>query len=145
MTDPATQHDGQIPASYLDILQRESIGHLTTLDPDGWPQTTPVWTDHDGQEAVLVNTLRGRRKERNIARDPRVTISVPDPDNPYRYLAVRGRATMTESGAREHIDELARAYLDVDVYPHHDEEAASRVIVRIPASDVITRGRSEDR
>ena len=94
---------------------------------------------------MLANTLTGRRKERNLRRDPRTMVSIVDPENPYRYLAVRGRAELIEEGAANHIDELARKYLDADEYPHHDEEEGSRVILRIPADHVIARGRSADR
>ncbi|AEH37230.1 PPOX class F420-dependent oxidoreductase [Halopiger xanaduensis] len=134
-------HSGRIPDPYLDILETESFGHVATLGSDGHPHSSPVWVDHDDGEAVLFNTLRGRTKERNIRSDSRVSISVVDPDDPYRYVSVRGRAELTEEGADEHIDELARQYLDVEEYPHHDEEDESRVIVRIPAEHVVTRGR----
>lgn len=126
-----------IPESVLDIPGKRAIGHLTTIDPDGWPQTTPVWVDHDGADAILVNTATGRRKERNLKRDPRATISMVDPDDPYRYLSVGGKVTMRQDGAVEHIDALAAKYLGVDEYPHHDEETGERVIVRIPATRVI--------
>lgn len=143
MTDAAETETGTIPDSYLDVLEKESFGHVATLESDGAPQTSPVWVDHDDGEALLFNTLRGRRKERNLREDPRIAVSVTDPDDPYRYLMVRGEATLTEEGAREHIDELAREYLGTEEYPHHDEEEAPRVIVRVPAEHVVTRGRDE--
>ncbi len=139
MSDPARIHEGTIPDAYLEILEKEAFGHVATLESDGAPQTSPVWVDHDDGEALLFNTLRGRRKERNLRADPRVAVSVTDPDDPYRYLMVRGEATLTKDGAREHIDELAREYLGVEEYPHHDEEDAPRVIVRVPADRVVTR------
>lgn len=139
MSDPARTHEGTIPDPYVDVLEKEAFGHVATLESDGRPQTSPVWVDHDDSEALIFNTLRGRRKERNLREDPRVAVSVTDPDDPYRYLMVRGEATLTEDGAEEHIDELAQAYLGVDEYPHHDEEDASRVIVRVPADHVVTR------
>ncbi|MFC4360081.1 PPOX class F420-dependent oxidoreductase [Halobium salinum] len=129
-----------IPESHADILESESFGHLSTLMPDGSPQVTPVWVDHDDREAVLVNTARGRQKEQNIERDPRVGISVCDPANPYRYVAVRGEATLTEEGAVDHIDRLTRRYMDREQYPHHGEESGPRVIVRIEAEHVTTSG-----
>ena len=144
MSDPYQIHHGRIPSAYLDIVEKKSFGHLATLNPSGWPQNSPVWVDHDDGEYIEINTLKGRRKERNLRADPRTTISIIDPDDPYRYLAVRGRATLIEDGADEHIDGLARKYLNVDRYPHHDTEDESRVIVRIPAEYVIARGRSED-
>ncbi|MFB6127615.1 MAG: PPOX class F420-dependent oxidoreductase [Halolamina sp.] len=129
-----------IPESHLDILDAESYAHLATVMPDGTPQVTPVWVDRDGREAVLVNTARGRQKERNIRRSPRVGVSVLDPTDPYRYVSVRGEAELVADGADDHIDELAQQYMGVEEYPHHGEESGSRVIVRIPAEDVATSG-----
>ena len=129
-----------IPESHVDILEAESFAHVSTIMPDGTPQSTPVWVDHDDREAVLINTARGRRKEKNIRRNPKVSVSVCDPADPYRYVAVRGEAELVEEGAKAHIDELARRYMDVDEYPHHGEESGSRVIVRIPAENVVTSG-----
>jgi PPOX class probable F420-dependent enzyme len=129
-----------IPESHVDIFERESYAHLATVMPDGTPHVTPVWVDHEDRECVLVNTARGRRKERNIRRNPKVGLSVLDPDDPYRYVSVRGEAELTEEGATAHIDELARRYFGVDEYPHHGEESGPRVIVRIPADTVTTSG-----
>jgi PPOX class probable F420-dependent enzyme len=129
-----------IPESHRDIFERESYAHLATVMPDGTPQVTPVWVDHEDGEYVLVNTARGRRKEKNIRREPKVGVSVLDPDDPYRYVSVRGTAELTEEGAVEHIDELARRYMGVDEYPHHDSESGARVIVRISTDDVVTSG-----
>ncbi|QLG63258.1 PPOX class F420-dependent oxidoreductase [Halorarum salinum] len=129
-----------IPESHRDVLEKESFGHVATLLPDGSPHNTPVWVDHDEGEAVLFNTARGRRKERNMRRNPIVCVSVTDPDDPYRYVSVRGEAELTEEGAVEHINELARKYMDVDEYPYLDEEGGARVLVRIPAEHVVTSG-----
>jgi PPOX class probable F420-dependent enzyme len=129
-----------IPESHVDIFESESYAHLATVMPDGTPHVTPVWVDHEDREYVLVNTARGRRKERNIRRNPKVGISVLDPDDPYRYVSVRGEAELTEAGAKSHIDELARRYFGVEEYPHHDEESGPRVIVKIPADTVSTSG-----
>ena len=129
-----------IPESHLDILAAESYAHLSTVMPDGTPQVTPVWVDHDGQDAVLLNTARGRQKERNIRANPKVGVSVLDPDDPYRYVSVRGEAELIEAGADDHIDKLAQQYMGVDEYPHHGEESGPRVIVRIPAAAVATSG-----
>lgn len=129
-----------IPESHVDILAGESYAHLSTVMPDGTPQVTPVWVDHDGREAILLNTARGRQKERNIRANPKVGVSVLDPDDPYRYVSVRGEAELIEEGADDHIDELARQYMGVDEYPHHGEESGPRVIVRVPAESVATSG-----
>jgi len=99
-----------------------------------------VWVDQEDREYVLVNTARGRRKERNVRRNPRVGVSVLDPDDPYRYVSVRGEAELTEEGAKAHIDALARRYFDVDGYPHHGEESGPRVILELPADTVSTSG-----
>ncbi|QCJ47545.1 PPOX class F420-dependent oxidoreductase [Haloprofundus sp. MHR1] len=129
-----------IPTSHVDILEKKSFAHIATTLPDGTPQVTPVWVDHDDREAILINTARGRRKEKNIRKNPDVGVSVLDPDDPYRYVSVRGRATLTEEGAVDHIDELAEKYMGVDEYPHHGDESGPRVIVRIPADHVVTSG-----
>ena len=129
-----------IPESHVDIFERESFAHVSTVMPDGTPQTTPVWVDHEDREFVLVNTARGRRKEKNVRRDPKVGVSVCDPEDPYRYVSVRGEATLTEEGAKAHIDELARRYMGYEEYPHHGEESGPRVIIRVPAENVVASG-----
>jgi PPOX class probable F420-dependent enzyme len=103
---------------YQDLFQKKAFANLATLMPDGRPQVTPVWCDYDGQY-VIVNSARGRRKDRNMRRDPRVALAVVDPDNPYRYIEIRGQvAEITEQGAEEHIDRMAKKYLGLDKYPH---------------------------
>jgi PPOX class probable F420-dependent enzyme len=85
--------------------------------PDGRPQVTSVWVDYDG-ECILINSAKGRQKDRNIERNPIVALEIPDPDNPNRYVAVRGRVVeITEVGADEHLDKLARRYLAREDYP----------------------------
>ena len=107
-----------IPSKYLDLFEKKSFANLATLMPDGQPQVTPVWCDFDG-EHVIINTAKGRQKDRNLRREPRVALSILDPDNPYRYLEVRGRvAEITEEGADEHIDRMAKKYMGVDKYPY---------------------------
>lgn len=107
-----------IPPPYLDLFQKKAFAHLATLMPDGRPQVTPVWCDFDGTY-VRINSAKGRVKDRNMRRDPRVTLSIQDPDNPYRYLEVLGRVIeITEEGADAHIDSLAKRYLGVDKYPY---------------------------
>jgi PPOX class probable F420-dependent enzyme len=92
------------------LLDAPPVAALTTLMPDGAPHTSPVWCGFDGTR-ILVNTMRGFRKERNMRRDPRVTLLCYDPAEPLRSLEVRGRVIeMTEEGAREHLDELALRY-----------------------------------
>jgi PPOX class probable F420-dependent enzyme len=108
----------EIPEKFLDLFQKKAFANIATLMPDGQPQVTPVWCDYDGRH-VLVNSARGRQKDRNLKRDPRVSLSIVDPDNPYRYLEVRGRVVeVTEEGADEHINRMAKKYFGVDEYPY---------------------------
>jgi PPOX class probable F420-dependent enzyme len=99
-----------IPASHLDLLAAPPVAALTTLFPDGRPQTTVVWCDY-ALPHVRINTMRGFRKERNLRADPRVTLLAYDPAQPLRSLEIRGRVVrMTEDGALAHLDHLARLY-----------------------------------
>ena len=106
-----------IPEKYLDLFEKKAFANLATVMPDGSPQVTPVWVDYDGTH-VLVNSARGRQKDKNMERNSSVALSIMDPDNPYRYLEVRGRvADITEEGADEHIDKMAKKYMGKDKYP----------------------------
>ena len=78
-----------IPEKYRDLFQKRAFASLGTLMPDGSPQVTPVWCDFDG-EYVIFNSAKGRQKDRNVRRDPRVALAIMDPENPYRYLEIRG-------------------------------------------------------
>jgi PPOX class probable F420-dependent enzyme len=104
--------------NYLDLLQqKKAFAGLATIMPDGTPQVTPVWFDYHGGR-VRVNTAKGRVKARNLKPGAAVALSIMDPDNPYRYLQIRGRvASSTETGADAHIDSLAKKYLGKDQYP----------------------------
>jgi PPOX class probable F420-dependent enzyme len=105
---PAAQ--AEIPASHRDLVECPPVAALTTVMADGSPQTSVVWCDFDGT-CVRVNTMRGFAKERNMRRDPRVTLLCYDPRQPLRYLEVRGTVVeMTEGGAGRHLDELASKY-----------------------------------
>jgi len=106
-----------IPESHADILDKRAFAHLSTLMSDGSPQTSAVWVDTE-EGAIVINSAEGRLKDRNIRRDPRVAVSVTDPENPYRSLMIRGRVTkITNEGADQHIDQMAKKYMDVDAYP----------------------------
>jgi PPOX class probable F420-dependent enzyme len=107
-----------IPDKYQDLLSgKKAFASLATLMPDGTPQVTPVWFDWDGKNLIF-NSARGRQKDLNVRRDPRVTLTISDPENPYRYVEVRGRVTdITQEGAGDHIDKMAKKYLDKDKYP----------------------------
>ncbi|MFD1644749.1 PPOX class F420-dependent oxidoreductase [Haloarchaeobius litoreus] len=129
----------EIPPSHRDLFEKKTFAHFATLMPDGTPQVTPVWVDYDAEsDHVLVNTARGRRKERNVSRDRRVGIEMSDPDDPYRYLSVQGEVvSVSAEGANEHADELAGRYMDLDEYPNHGEEQGERVVIRIRPERVI--------
>jgi PPOX class probable F420-dependent enzyme len=119
-----------IPSGFADLFQKKALAHLATLMPDGTPQVTPVWVEYDGRY-VLVNSARGRQKDRNMRANAAVALSLSDPENPYRYLEVRGRVVdITEQGADAHIDKLANKYLGVDRYPYRGPGEV-RVIYRI--------------
>jgi PPOX class probable F420-dependent enzyme len=96
---------------------KKAFAHLATLMPNGSPQVTPVWFDYVGG-AIRVNSARGRVKDRNMKEGAAVALSILDPDNPYRYLQVRGHVRkVIEQGASAHIDSLAKKYLGKDKYP----------------------------
>jgi PPOX class probable F420-dependent enzyme len=112
-----TRTTGRLPRQAKSIIEKKTFAHLATLMPDGSPQVTPVWVDHDG-DRVVINTAEGRAKPRNMRNDPRVALSATDPDNPYEAVIIRGRVVeMTRDGADEHIDAMAKKYLDRDRYP----------------------------
>jgi len=119
-----------IPDSHLDLFKKKAFANLVTLMPDGQPQVTPVWVDYDGRN-VVINTAEGRQKDKNLKRDGRVALSIMDPDNPYRYLEIRGKVTeRTREGADAHIDAMAKKYLGKDKYPFRRPEEV-RVIFKI--------------
>jgi PPOX class probable F420-dependent enzyme len=107
-----------IPDNYLDLLQqKKAFASLATVMPDGSPQVTPVWFEYR-DATIRVNTARGRVKAANMKEGSPVALAIMDPDNPYRYIQVRGRVKrVTEQGANEHIDLLAKKYLGADKYP----------------------------
>jgi PPOX class probable F420-dependent enzyme len=127
-----------IPATHADLLRdKVAFAQLATLNPDGSPQVTPVWVDFDGTH-ILVNTAKGRVKTKNLSREPRVALSISDPENPYRYLGVQGRVTeMTEQGADAHIDKMAKKYMGKDKYPFR-APGEVRVLVKIAPDKVHT-------
>lgn len=121
---------------YADLLQeKKAFAHLATTMPDGAPQVTPVWVDYrDGK--VLVNTAKGRVKARNMELGSPVALSISDPDNPYRYVQVRGVVSKVhDEGADAHIDFLAKKYLGQDKYPWR-QPGEERVIYEIAPSKV---------
>jgi PPOX class probable F420-dependent enzyme len=119
-----------IPEKYRDLFEKKAFASLGTLMPDGRPQVTPVWCDFDG-EYIIFNSAKGRQKDRNVRRDPRVALAIIDPDNPYRYLEIRGKVMeITEQGADAHIDKMAKKYLGQDKYPFR-QPGEVRVLYKI--------------
>jgi PPOX class probable F420-dependent enzyme len=120
------------------FLQNPYVGEVTTIRPDGSPHTTVVWVDVDTDE-VLFNTAVGRAKERYLRRDPRVSLIVVDPEDPYRWVSVSGTAELDTEGADDEIDKLAKKYLGQDEYPWRKPEE-QRINVRIRPERVETTG-----
>jgi PPOX class probable F420-dependent enzyme len=136
-------HGGSIPARLHDLAEFPPVAALTTLSPAGDPQTTPVWCDTEG-DLIRVSTMRGFAKERNMRRDPRVTLLCYDPARPERYLEIRGRVIeMTEDGALAHLDALASKYVGRpvhyfgDVIPMRHVEDEIPVLCRIRPDRVV--------
>jgi len=128
-----------IPDKYRDLFSKRAFASLATLMPDGRPQVTPVWCDVE-DDYVLINSAKGRQKDRNLRRDPRVALAIIDPDNPYRYLEIRGRVVeITEQGAAAHIDKMAKKYLGQDKYPFA-APGEVRVIFKITPDKVHANG-----
>jgi len=130
----------QIPAAFLDLLTtRITFAHLGTSMKDGAPQVTPVWFSYDGNH-VLLNSAKGRLKDRNMRARPKVALSILDPENPYRYLQLMGHVVeITEAGGDAHIDALAKKYLGKDSYPWRSPGEV-RVIYKVAVDKVQTMG-----
>jgi PPOX class probable F420-dependent enzyme len=121
------------------LLRAPSTCYVTTLMPDGSPQLTQTWVDTDG-EHVLINSVVGHQKTRNVERDPRVAVAVSDPANPTRYITVRGRVTTaTTEGAADHIEALAQKYLG-GPYPWYGGRDQTRVTLTITVDKVHAMG-----
>lgn len=124
-----------IPEPAKKLLKGKTFAHVATLMPDGSPQVTPVWVDHEG-DTLVFNTSVGRLKHRNLKRDGRVALSMVDPEDPYTALLVRGKVTeITTEGADDHINALSKRYLGVDEYPFA-APGEERVIVRVEPEKV---------
>jgi len=120
-----------------DIFSKKAFVHLATRMPNGNPQVTPVWADLDG-DRIVVNSAKGRVKDKNMRADPRVALSVVDPDNAYCAVMIQGRVVkITEEGADAHIDKMAKKYLGLDVYPNRTPDEV-RVLYYIEPERVAT-------
>ena len=121
------------------FFRGKNFGFLGTVNKDGSPQVTPTWIDIiekeekevGREEIILINTAMDRLKQKNVSRDPRVSISMVDEDNPYSMVTIKGRVVeQTTAGADEHIDKLAKRYLNADRYPAHSP-SVKRIILKV--------------
>jgi PPOX class probable F420-dependent enzyme len=137
MTAQAQTDVTPIPEHRRDILEKKGYAHIATIGPNGEPQSSPVWYGWDGTQ-LKFSTTKARQKYKNLVRNPRVSASILDPDDPYRYLEIRGVAEIEEDPDKAFIEEMARKYLGKD-YPWHrpDEE---RVVVKIRPRHATTQG-----
>ncbi len=120
------------------FLENPFVGVVTTLQRDGSPQSTVVWVDVD-DEGVSINTAYGRVKPRNLARDPRISLVVVDPGDPYRWIKVSGTGKLVDEGADDQIDRLSKKYTGRDVYASR-QPGEQRVTVRITSDRILSRG-----
>jgi len=118
-----------LPQSVKKLLQDKAYGHVVTYNDKGTGQLTMVWMDVDGDDVVF-NTSEGRRKSQNLRRDPRIIVSVQDRNDPQAHAVFYGKARVTEAGADEHIDKLAKRFLGADKYPFR-QPGEKRLVVRI--------------
>jgi PPOX class probable F420-dependent enzyme len=132
--------DVQVPGSHRDLLARPIVGVLTTMLPDGQPQSSLVWVDDDGT-CARINTTLERRKGRNLLASPRVSLLIVDPDDTSRFVQIRGDAELVTEGAEEHLDALTRRYTRHPsyygfIYPIEQRARETRVICRVHARRV---------
>ena len=124
-----------IPNEFRDLFAKRAYASLGTLRSDGSPQVTPVWCDADSDD-VVINTVKGRHQDKNIRNDTRVAVVIIDPDNPYRYLEIRGRAVeMPGFAADEHLDRMAKKYLGTETYTYK-QPGEVRVMYNIRAERI---------
>ena len=129
-----------IPESHRDLLTRPIHGVLTTMMPDGQPQSSLVWCDEDG-ECARVNTTRERQKGKNMLANPRVSLLIVDPEDTSRYIEIRGEVELVEAEALEHLDQLTRQYTQHPhfygyIYPVEQQQRETRIICRIHARKI---------
>ena len=128
-----------IPEKYADLLQSKALAHVATIGPKGEPQNNPVWFGWDGNN-VLFSQIKTRQKYRNLKRDPRIALSIVDPNNPLRYLEIRGKVVRIDEDPDRHcINSMAKKYLGKDVYPWH-RPGDERVVVVVEPEHVTKMG-----
>lgn len=120
----------EIPEGYRDLLESTALVHVATLGPDGEPQNNPVWFGWDG-ENIQISQTKTRQKYRNLHREPRLALSIVDPENPYRYLEIRGEVDRIEEDPdNDFINAMAKKYMGRDEYPFH-QPGDERVVVHV--------------
>jgi PPOX class probable F420-dependent enzyme len=128
-----------LPEELVALLRGASPCFISTTMADGSPQLTQTWVDTDGTH-ILINTVEGFQKVKNIGRNPRVAVAVSDPSNPSRYFSVRGTVSnVTTDGAREHIEQLAQRYLGTP-YPWYGGRDQTRLILTIEPHKIHSMG-----
>ena len=134
--------ESHIPDSHRDIVDKPSFWHVATIGPDGEPQSNPVWVGSDDDGNLLFSCRSDRQKTKNLMANPAVSLSATDPDDPYRYLEIRGTAIRIDADpGGPYIDLMAKKYLDKEVWPHHDPVTdALRVVVVIRPEHMTTMG-----
>ena len=127
-----------IPENFKDLFKKKTFAHVATLMSDGTPHVSPVWCEYDGNH-ILLNSAKDRVKDKNMRRNKKVALSIQDPENPYRYIGVRGEVVeVTENGADTHIDQLAKKYTG-DVYKKR-QPGEVRVTYKIRPDRTFTMG-----
>ncbi len=131
---------GVIPEGYSDLFKKKAFANIATVLPNGRPHVTPVWIDFDGTN-LIVNTAKGRVKDKNMRTRNWVALSIQDPDNPYRYLGIRGRVVerIEKGEADGHIDRMAKKYVGQDRYPWR-APGEVRVLYKIKPEKVVAQG-----
>lgn len=134
----------QIPESHKDLLGESTLATLTTVSDDGQPQSTVLWKKWDG-ETIQFSTLGTRKKAQNLEDNAKVSVMIIDPQNPYRYLELRGKAEVTRNGAFDFVDELAKMYTGKDnfygdVAPAENKATDDRIIIKVKPEHVVTYG-----
>ena len=135
---PHGRHFLRLTKEQRAFLENPFVGVVTTLERDGSPQSTVVWVDVD-DEGVSINTAYGRVKPRNLAHDPRISLVVVDPGDPYRWIKVSGTGKLVDEGADDHIDRLSKKYTGRDVYASR-QPGEQRLTVRITSDRILSRG-----
>jgi PPOX class probable F420-dependent enzyme len=125
-----------LPDSVKKLIEDKTYANVATLMPDGSPQVTQTWVDHDG-DTVLINTFEGSQKSKNVRRNPKIALDVVDPTNPFRVAVIRGRVVdVTFDGAEDHIDRMAKKYLGVEKYERR-RPGMKRVLIKIEPTRVM--------